>query len=156
MVQAAQPPAVDGISLRRTVLLPHPLRAAGDGGGRSTDMAKPARFPQYQSGTTVHRPCAKGCEVRGTCYAPTGRCDCPFGWAGPSCDNFTEYQPPKRSRCFAQDKAKYDCGEVSARGACVPPRVRVRVLRCPALLGLGVAAGPEARLGFFLRVFLEQ
>lgn len=75
-------------------------------------MAKPVRFPQ--SGTTMHRPCAVGCEVRGTCYAPSGRCDCPFGWTGPSCDNFTEYQPPKRSRCFAQDKAKHQCGEVGA------------------------------------------
>jgi hypothetical protein len=99
-------------------------------------MAKPARFPQAQSGTTVHRPCAAGCEVRGTCYAPSGRCDCPFGWTGPSCDNFTEYQPPKRHRCFAQDKAKHQCGEVGAG------RMRVRVCgRCCAaqLLGLAVA-----------------
>jgi hypothetical protein len=33
-----------------------------------------------------HKPCAPGCEERGNCNIEEGRCECPYGWAGPACE----------------------------------------------------------------------
>jgi hypothetical protein len=33
-----------------------------------------------------HKPCAPGCEKRGNCNFEEGRCECPFGWRGPTCE----------------------------------------------------------------------
>jgi hypothetical protein len=30
--------------------------------------------------------CAAGCSRRGTCNEEVGRCECPLGWTGPTCD----------------------------------------------------------------------
>ena len=33
---------------------------------------------------SFRKPCAPGCEARGNCNFEEGRCECPYGWGGPT------------------------------------------------------------------------
>jgi hypothetical protein len=48
-----------------------------------SQQAEPAPPPpNVESGR-----CPPGCSKRGTCNEELGRCECPLGWKGPSCDD---------------------------------------------------------------------
>jgi hypothetical protein len=42
-------------------------------------------YPAVRAGN-LSLPCAPGCEQRGNCNIEEGRCECPYGWAGPACE----------------------------------------------------------------------
>mmetsp|Transcript_15713 Transcript_15713/g.28113 ORF Transcript_15713/g.28113 Transcript_15713/m.28113 type:complete len:720 (-) Transcript_15713:811-2970(-) len=75
--------------------------------------------------TSIHRPCAEGCTKKGNCNIEEGRCECPYGFAGPTCEvgllsacqakpdtsPFVGFFVPKSCRCLEQLVAFYYCNE---------------------------------------------
>lgn len=47
-----------------------------------SQRAEPAPPPQIEESGR----CPPGCSKRGTCNEELGRCECPLGWRGPSCN----------------------------------------------------------------------
>lgn len=90
--------------------------------------------PKAQQLVVYAKKCAPGCEQQGNCNAEEGRCECPYGYYGPTCEKeifpacklapeATEMhcgeRMPRSCECFRQCRKFYCKG---GKGACETPR----------------------------------
>ena len=78
----------------------------------------PPPSPQPQlSSPGSSKPCASGCEVRGTCNHDLGRCDCPLLTSGPTCE--VSAVPSYRVRSSGHvDLGRCDCPLLTSGPTC--------------------------------------
>lgn len=115
--------------------------AKGGKGGATGEPAKPITKdldpdyvePAAKQAAILLKKCPAGCEARGNCNAEEGRCECPFGYIGATCEkplfpackmraNATEMhcgdRMPRSCECLRQCRAFF-CPN---KGRCETPR----------------------------------
>ncbi|KAI8466470.1 MAG: exostosin family-domain-containing protein [Monoraphidium minutum] len=146
----------------RTAGAPSPgSRARGACRAGEADKAAPglrhSSVPEVTPGgpSSLRRACPPGCSSRGNCNHDDGRCECPWGFAGPACeDNLLAAcaLAPNASAVQCGDKLPRPCACLRQcyeffcprGGPCVTPR-DMWVARCFEVLRPGAgAAGPAA------------
>ncbi|MEW5298057.1 MAG: hypothetical protein WDW36_001219 [Sanguina aurantia] len=99
-----------------------------------------AQQTSHYSGTACHPDCTK----RGNCNIEEGRCECPFGFDGPSCGNallsscqasatdipFPWIFFPKNCECYRQAHSFFSC-----KAGCTPSLYHIAEIRCYEFAG---------------------